>query len=110
MVTLKKLNKMDKFKIIGEGKARQYWFDCPGCDDVHAINDTWEFNGDLENPTVSPSILAEGYSYKTKTDFKCHSYIKAGKIQFLSDCTHELAGQTVELPKINKQSWLSNRT
>ena len=27
----------------------------------------------------------------------CHSFVTDGKIQFLGDCTHELAGQTVEL-------------
>jgi hypothetical protein len=28
----------------------------------------------------------------------CHSYVTNGRIQFLSDCHHSLAGQTVELP------------
>lgn len=28
----------------------------------------------------------------------CHSFIRDGQIQFLSDCTHALAGQTVPLP------------
>ena len=27
----------------------------------------------------------------------CHSFVRDGRIEFLSDCTHELAGQTVEL-------------
>jgi hypothetical protein len=27
----------------------------------------------------------------------CHSFIKNGKIQYLSDCTHELKGKTVQL-------------
>lgn len=27
----------------------------------------------------------------------CHSFVRNGKIEFLSDCTHELAGKTVEL-------------
>jgi len=30
----------------------------------------------------------------------CYSYITDGRIQFLSDCTHELANQTVDLPPI----------
>jgi hypothetical protein len=29
----------------------------------------------------------------------CHSFVTAGHIQFLSDCTHEMAGQTVEIPE-----------
>jgi hypothetical protein len=29
----------------------------------------------------------------------CHSFVTDGRIQFLEDCTHELAGQTVDLPE-----------
>jgi len=28
----------------------------------------------------------------------CYSFVTAGRIQFLSDCTHILAGKTVDLP------------
>jgi hypothetical protein len=28
----------------------------------------------------------------------CHSFIIDGRIQFLGDCDHELASQTVEIP------------
>jgi hypothetical protein len=31
---------------------------------------------------------------------RCHSFITDGKIEFLSDCTHSLAGQTVELKPV----------
>lgn len=30
----------------------------------------------------------------------CHSFVTRGQIQFLPDCTHHLAGQTVPLPPI----------
>lgn len=30
----------------------------------------------------------------------CHSFVTRGQIQFLCDCTHHLAGQTVPLPPI----------
>lgn len=36
------------------------------------------------------------------SDFKCylcHSFVTDGRIQFLSDSTHDLAGQTVDLPE-----------
>jgi hypothetical protein len=29
----------------------------------------------------------------------CHVFVKAGEIQYLSDCTHELAGKTVQSSK-----------
>ena len=28
----------------------------------------------------------------------CHVFIKEGKIEYLSDCTHSLAGTTIDLP------------
>lgn len=57
----------------------------------------WEFNGNVDKPTVSPSILVR--SGRNGRNGVCHSFIKNGRIQFLGDCTHELAGQTVEIPE-----------
>jgi hypothetical protein len=82
-----------KLRIVSGGCVAFY---CPGCKRYHTINvdgsqyPTWTFNGDYDKPTVSPSILIPGC---------CHSFITNGKIQFLSDCKHELAGQTVDLSK-----------
>ena len=55
----------------------------------------WAWNGDTENPTLSPSLLSN-----TEIDGKkvvCHSFVANGKIRFLGDCTHELAEQTLPL-------------
>ena len=30
---------------------------------------------------------------------RCHSFVTDGKIRFLNDCTHEMAGETVDLEK-----------
>lgn len=49
-----------------------------------------QFNGDTEKPTLSPSLLVRGSK-------RCHSFVKGGMIQFLADCDHPLANQTVEL-------------
>jgi hypothetical protein len=38
-------------------------------------------------------------------DLVCHSFVTDGKIQFLSDCTHALAGQTVALPDWPTEDW-----
>lgn len=88
----------------------------------------WSWNGDAERPTFSPSVLvwwdepknlgdpealqrdidaarARREAGATGDDLKvpvvskrCHSFVTDGRIQFLSDCTHGLAGQTVPLP------------
>ncbi len=74
---------------------------CPACKCGHLFyngkqrgNDTaWSFDGNVENPTFSPSMLV----YESNCHPRCHSFVRNGQIQFLSDCTHELKGQTVPL-------------
>lgn len=90
---------------------------CPGCGCQHELytkmplsnGAKWSFNGDFDKPTFSPSLLIRTGKY-VNPDFddegipglsvRCHSFIRDGRIQFLSDCTHALAGKTVELPEI----------
>ncbi len=76
----------------------EYIFYCPGCKCYHWIKTTgnspkWTFNGDLDNPTVSPSIDCN----RSHPESRCHSFVENGKIRFLTDSYHELKGQTVEL-------------
>ena len=99
-----------------------FW--CPGCETHHgptiAGRIAWTFNGDFVKPTLSPSILTRHYQMSEEgramlerhlergehlpegerypgRDIVCHSFVRDGKIEFLSDCTHALAGQTVAL-------------
>ena len=87
------------------GKA--YWFMCPGCEMAHKYEvrsdgkqPSWKFNGDMEKPTFTPSLL------NTNPDFRCHLFIKEGRIQFCGDCWHDLSGKTVDLPEL--PDWLNN--
>ena len=88
---------------IHEGKKwhhDQYRYHCEGCGYEHAFALKSEggnhgFNMDLDNPTVTPSLL-QNFS----PDSICHSFIRDGKIQYLGDCHHHLKGQTIELPEI----------
>jgi hypothetical protein len=103
-----KLSKADDGMLI---------FYCEGCGMAHGCNDRWTFNGDFEKPTFSPSILVRGTQRITDEEhdlimagkrieprpFVCHSFVTDGKIQYLNDCTHSLAGQTVEL--IDEEEW-----
>ena len=83
-------------------------FFCPGCQSGHSILTSaggWGWNGDIEYPTFTPSVLVTHEAVPEASDkFKewrtariCHSFVTDGRIQFLSDSTHSLAGQTVEL-------------
>lgn len=90
-----------KLRSIAGGEGAPDWrgvgFWCPGCDEVHVIKTSaggWTFDGNAERPTFSPSILVTGGG----GDRRCHSFVRAGSIEFLSDCTHALAGKTVPLP------------
>ena len=103
---------MGKFKAVEtpikkEGYINSdYIFYCNGCKCHHGVwttnkngnNAIWQFNNDLNKPTVSPSILVHWVN-KGK-DFICHSFINNGNIQYLGDCTHELRNTTIELPEI----------
>lgn len=109
--------------------SRIYLFDggrieffCPGCNARHAIViPGWSWNGDVDRPTFTPSLLSRSghYLYGGNTpgncycDFaerhpeaakgctfkclRCHLYVTDGRIQFLNDCSHALAGQTVDM-------------
>lgn len=103
-------------------------FRCPGCNERHSVRtsgegDNWSWNGSEELPTFSPSVLMRSghfipghvkdgdgcwCRYNREHPDKpapfeccvCHSFVTDGRIQFLGDCTHALAGQTVDLPEL----------
>lgn len=100
-------------KVIAEGGF--FW--CPGCEGLHIIRTAgpgaWGFNNDYDKPTFTPSILVTYNGSDAGQDrgdgdrapaARCHSFVTDGRIQFLSDCTHALAGQTVDLPDLPSQS------
>lgn len=83
-------------------ELRGYGIWCPACRTIHHFpKDRWTFNGDMEKPTFSPSMLIRGYlgpdNYGT-----CHSFVRDGKIIYCGDCTHSLKGQTVDLPDVHE--------
>ena len=86
-----------------DGKHYAWAFECPGCGAAHHVRG-WEWNGSHDLPTVRPSILVTYKGPDTGVDGAppavCHSFVTDGRIQFLSDCTHALAGQTVEIPDV----------
>ncbi len=82
-----------------------YSFHCPGCkhDHVYTTKEAntklaWEFSGDVNAPTFSPSLLNRGGRHGS--DFVCHLFVRNGKIEYCTDCSHELAGKTVEMKDI----------
>ena len=107
--------------VLHDGKRyRDLVMWCPGCNLLHRISFAgengdlppvcWEFDGNITAPTVSPSLLITaryGGEGPDGHDLRCHSFVRAGRWEFLSDCTHALAGQTVDLPPV--PDWVMQR-
>lgn len=104
-----------------------YMFWCPGCEETHHVRTdgpqaVWSFNGNVEAPTFTPSVLMRSGHFLTDhrpgskcwctyaqehperpVHFKCrqcHSFVTDGQIQFLGDCSHGMAGTTVDIPEL----------
>lgn len=121
-----------KLVVDAEGRFRGIRFDCPGCAAAmraaraeycgdggvvlavdwvppgyevspQCAGPRWGFNGDLERPTLTPSVLTRFPYGLDQVQVVCHSFVTDGRIQFLGDCTHALAGQTVDLPEIDQR-------
>lgn len=114
---------------VYDGIPQGVSFECPGCGYSHMMPTpqyngyngkcVWGFNDNFNKPTFTPSILYRTGHYIPEWNGKgcwcsynkehpdcrfecviCHSFVTDGKIQFLTDCTHHLAGKIVELPDI----------
>ena len=94
--------------VIQQADDGRMLFECPGCNMLHGVyvkreqRPRWDWNGSMDRPTFSPSILVTWEWGEQRAKKVCHSYVRDGQIQFLSDCTHSLAGQTVPLPSIER--------
>ena len=80
------------------------WY-CPGCGEAHLIpisgNKGWAWDGSLDRPTISPSVLVRWTKGSDHTPVVCHSFVRAGVVDFLGDCTHAMAGQSVPMLPAN---------
>jgi hypothetical protein len=106
---------MAKAKLWDEEHGT-YKIKCPAGHD-HYINTKvpnhknaqWNFNGNLDSPTFTPSINErtgyyvnpEMYADAKNESYHCHFVVTDGKIYFCGDCSHELKGQTLDLPEID---------
>lgn len=72
---------------------------CPACNQAHSFNTErggWSWDGNWESPTIKGSFgLRDRGGNKP---YVCHSIVTAGKINFLTDCQHDKANTTMDLP------------
>lgn len=65
----------------------------------------WQFNGDFERPTFTPSVNMSwggpgnpcGDGVTIIPFFRNHFTVTDGRITYCTDCTHALSGQTLDL-------------
>lgn len=81
-------------------------FRCLGCKNSHCIpfinapppppttTILWCYDGDLEFPTISPSLRVFDIDGKTSA---CHVVITKGILNYQTDCKHGLAGKSVPM-------------
>lgn len=122
------MRRLSRVLVEFEGEPA-FW--CPGCGYMHRVwvrdrqegnGALWGWDGNVDRPTFTPSILVRGseMTKKGRADYEawrasgfpslagrpgfefrdtvCHSFVTDGQIQFLNDSTHALSGQTVPLP------------
>lgn len=93
---------------------------CPACEELHVIFDRWQFDGNVERPTFSPSVKITGkQTVKVRGEWTgewvrgpdgkaidqcCHYFLREGQLIFCGDCTHDYRGRTVPLPELPE--WL----
>lgn len=92
-------------RILRSASGDQLLWRCPGCNRPHAVRygpGGWTWEGGAERPTFNPSVLVKYDGADAGRDGAppavCHSFVREGRMIFLADCTHALAGQTVPIP------------
>jgi len=82
------------------GELIGYAIYCPACKKPHFFfKDKWSFNGDVDAPTFTPSMLL----HPSRFQKRCHSFVEKGRIRYLTDCGHELRGQVIDLPDFDDE-------
>lgn len=110
------MNHMGQVSSVLRRAAGGYMHWCPGCEETHVLPDSWQFDGNFEVPTFSPSfkhqcmqrVFVDGeWTGEWKRDAAgatipaiCHYVLTLGVLNFQPDCTHALAGKSVPLPKL----------
>lgn len=94
----------------GAGAWYLHW--CQGCKHAHVFPvghvdlHNWTFNGDLKQPSFSPSMLIYSGGWQRPDGREvprrvhCHYFLTNGALLFQSDSPHEFSGQAAPLEPI----------
>lgn len=84
---------------------------------MHKLPDSWKFDGNLTNPTFTPSFKHSGIQREDDASgrwtgkwiydaagkplpYVCHYILTKGILSFCGDCTHSMSGKSVPLPEL----------
>lgn len=90
------MNIIHRLAEYSECESWSFW--CPACECGHRFvtkwfngrqEPVWSWNGDMEKPTIRPSIRCTGQNM-------CHIVVTDGKIAFCDD-SWKFAGQTMDM-------------
>lgn len=95
---------------------------CPACKDRHGVRchtpgqtpeppaqpgmgPSWSFDGNLDAPTIAPSLNVSWTQGEGRVLARCHFVVTNGAIAYQGDCTHPMAGQTVPCPDVDSDGY-----
>lgn len=84
----------------GNGRMLHY---CPACDQLHFLPETWQFDGNLDSPSFSPSFR----QMRVRDGKDCHYNITNGQIVWHSDSWHGRTG-TEPMIVLDTVDWLKD--
>ena len=93
---------MAKINVVSNGYV---FMDVSSGRPMFISNKQCEWNGDKDCPTFCPSARVSTIKSDGSGDLReyvNHLFIKHGKIIYCKDCTHEMAGQTVDMVDITE--------
>lgn len=123
---------MKKSRSFESGGELYLAWHCPACNQEHHVpvligekgkkDRGWNWNGNLDSPTLSPSVKissgkyvpewekikhrydnAEGKKWIEENSSICHFFITDGNVRYCGDCTHSYNGKIISLPNQYKQ-------
>lgn len=89
---------MKVIPLIENDTYQGYVITSPATGQNIIFDSRWTFNGDFEKPTFRPSMLVQYPTENPETGHvREHFFVTDGKIQYLQDCHHSMAEQTVDM-------------